>query len=346
MHLSARSSRPSRRVVIIDSSSRRYSEGGDIEQEVLDGVADVCVVHSERSDLAEQLGEADAIIAWDTVELGEDLLNRAARCRLIVRAGVGFDNIDLDVAHARNIVVANVPDYGTEEVADHTLALLLNAVRQIRRMDNAVRAGRWTWSPLRGSVPRLRGTVLGLVGFGRIGTAVARRALGFGLTVAFYDPYVPDGIEKSHGVLRYETLHDLIATVDMLSLHAPLSHETAHLIGNRELECMRPGAGLINTARGGLVDTKALVASLSHGHLGFAALDVIEGEPSVPEQLLGSERVLLTPHSAFYSNESLAELRAKSAKAVHDYLVKNRARNQVSRPRTPSFHGEHQDIPS
>jgi C-terminal binding protein len=308
-------------VVVVDSMRGGYVGDPDIEREVLEPLAAVELQRcDEGTALAGAAEAADVLIAWHHIALPGDVLGRLRRCRGIVRASVGYDNIDLAAARDLGIPVANVPDYGTEEVADHALALMLALVRRLPLLDAHVRGGGWDWQVV-GSVTRLRGATLGIVGLGRIGAAVARRAQAFGLDVAFYDPYVPNGVEKSHGLVRCEELSELIDRSWILSLHTPLTPETRHIIGRPELEQMRPGAILVNTARGDLIDNGALVEALEAGRLGGAALDVLSGEPRVPEEIRSSGRVILTPHAAFYSDASLRELRRKAAESARRLLL-------------------------
>jgi D-3-phosphoglycerate dehydrogenase/C-terminal binding protein len=317
-------------VVIIDSHRGPYLEEPDIEREVLEPCAVPVLrrVHS-TADLIGSVEHADAIISWHTIALPADLLARLEKCRGIVRAAVGYDNIDVRFAAGRGIPVCNVRDYGTEEVADHALALMLALVRNLRDGERHVRGGGWDWRVV-GSVPRLRGLPLGLVGFGRIGGAVARRAQAFGMDVAFYDPYVPSGTEKVHAVRRCESLPELLGRSRIVSLHVPLTAETRNLIGASVLESLKPDTILVNTSRGEVIDQEALLARLRAERLGGAALDVLSNEPHVPQELLHFPRVLLTPHAAFYSDQSLAELRRKAAETTRKLLLGEAVRDVVN----------------
>jgi len=318
------------RVMIVDSRRGGYLREPDIEREVLAGCAhaDLFCVNA-ADELLGRIEEADAIISWHHIALQRELLTKLQHCRGIVRASVGYDNIDLTCAAACGIPVCNIPDYGTEEVADHTLALLLALARRLRLVDRSVREGGWDWRAI-GSAPRLRGARLGIIGFGRIGSAVARRATAFGLAVGFYDPYVPSGVEKAHGVTRYETLLELLDWSQIVSLHVPLTDETRHLIGRVELARLTSETILINTARGEVIEQEALLECLAAGRLGQAGLDVLSEEPQVPDALRASDRVLLTAHSAFYADASLAELRSKAAAAARRFLLGQPERNLLN----------------
>jgi D-3-phosphoglycerate dehydrogenase / 2-oxoglutarate reductase len=248
-----------------------------------------------------------------------DVIGRLERCRAISRYGVGLDTIDLDAAGARRIAVSNVPDYCVEEVALHTIALVLAAHRRVVRGDRLVREG--TWSAVApGRVRRLEGQVLGLVGLGRIPRSVVPKALGLGLRVAAYDPFVTDDAWPAE-VERYAEPEQLAAAADFLSVHAPLTEDTRHLVDDRLLRRMQAHAVLVNTARGGLVDTDALERALAEGRLGGAALDVLETEPPPPDlPLLRRDDVIVTAHQAFYSEEALRELQRKAAENLLDAL--------------------------
>jgi D-3-phosphoglycerate dehydrogenase len=257
-----------------------------------------------------RLGEFDALLVSRT-RFGPRELDGLRRCRVLVRSGVGVDAIDLGAATARGIPVANVPDYGTEEVATHAFALLLLAARRLDLYMAGVREGDWSYrraAPLH----RLVGRTLGIVGYGRIGRAVARRAPGFGLRVIACDPYAPDD-----GAVERVALRELLARADYVSLHVPLTEETRRLIDAAALAAMKPGAILVNTARGPVVDPDALAAALASGHLAAAACDVHEVEPLPPEHpLLRQPNFLPTPHVAWYTAESQADMRRLAAEEV------------------------------
>jgi D-3-phosphoglycerate dehydrogenase len=250
-------------------------------------------------------------------------------CRAIARYGVGVDTIDLEAATARGIPVTNVPDYCVEEVALHTVALLLAAHRRVARGDRLVRSGGWgALAP--GPVRRLEGQLLGLVGCGRIPRSVAVKARALGLRVAAHDPFVDDEAWPA-GVERYRDLGELAADADFLSVHAPLTPDTRHLVDERLLRRMPRHAVLVNTARGPLVDTAALERALAEGRIGGAALDVLEDEPPPPDLgLLGRDDVVLTAHQAFYSEEALRELQRKAAESLRDALAGRRPRYLVN----------------
>ncbi len=322
-----------------------FDDDGAIERDVLGRDAELVVRRARR---AEQIPDelwagADALISYIDIPVDRALLDRLRQCRLIVRAGVGFDHVDIEAAAARGLPVCNVPDYGTTEVADHAIALMLGLARGLvsyhQRLLADPEAG-WHWSgaPL---VRRLRGLRFGVVGLGRIGTAAARRAAGLDMTVMFHDPYLADGVELALGYQRAGSLHELLANVDVVSLHCPLTSETRHLIDEAALAVLRPGALLINTARGRLIDLAALEQALREGRIDGVGLDVLPHEPPDPEHSLIQAfrrrepwldgRLLLTPHAAWFSPAGRADLRRKSAETVRDFLRQGRLRNCVNR---------------
>lgn len=293
----------------------------DIERAVLQAAGAQLVAMQARSEseLAEAVGSADGLLVC-YAPVTRRVIERAKRCRVIARYGIGVDNVDVTAATERGIVVTNVPDYCIEEVSDHALALLLACARKVALLDRGVRAGRWE---ARDAVPirRLRGQVLGLVGFGKIPRLLAAKARALGLTVLAYDPYVDAGACEEHGARKVE-LGALLAQADFVSVHAPLTPQTRGLIGEAELRRMKPTAYLINTARGPIVHEAALLRALEEGWIAGAALDVLEHEPPPADHpLLQAPRVILTPHVAFYSEESLQELQRKAAEEVARVLT-------------------------
>ena len=252
------------------------------------------------------------------------------RCKGIVRYGVGYDNVDVEAATRRGIVVCNVPDYGTDEVSDHAITLLLAVARKLIVLAEGAQRGVWSVEPAK-PVGRLRGRTLGIVGLGRIGSLTARKAQAFGIQIIAHDPYRPmhEFAERNVGRASFD---ELLQTSDYISIHAPLSPETRHLIGERELGLMKPTAFLINTARGGLVDTLALARALQAGQIAGAALDVTETEP-IPRDhpLLGLGNCLITPHAAWYSDESAAALQRLAGEEAARILLGEPARCPVNR---------------
>jgi phosphoglycerate dehydrogenase-like enzyme len=302
-----------------------------IESAILGDIADFVMARAtDESQLVPYLPSADAIMLFhDLTMLGEATFARATRCRGLVRAGVGYNNVDLEAATRHGVVVCNVPDYGTEEVADHAIMFLLALVRRLVPSHEAIRAGHWDHRTALGA-PRLRGKTFGIVGCGRIGTATALRARALGLDVVFYDPYLRQGMDKALGIRRVYRLEELLEESDFVSLHCYLDAGSHHLINARTIARMRSGAILINTSRGPVVEEDALLEALESGRIAAAGLDVVEREPLQNESLRDHPNVLFTPHTAFYSVEGYTELRTKTAEEVRRLLLGEPPRNPVN----------------
>lgn len=264
-----------------------------------------------EEELRARLGGVDALITG-TDEVSERALQAADRLKVISKHGVGLDGIDLEAARARGIVVTATPGAADHSVADMALALLLAVMRRLVTACTQTREGRWP--KLIGG--ELQGKRLGIVGLGRIGRQVARRAMGFGMEVQAYDPLPDPDWAQRHGV-RYVSLEELLRTSDVVSLHAPLTAETRRLLDAERLALLRPGAVLINTARGELVDEEALLACLREGRISGAGLDVFAVEPlPAGHPLLGMEQVVVSPHMASYTREALARMGEMAAENV------------------------------
>ncbi len=264
------------------------------------------------------------------VPITEAVIGALDGLRLIVRFGVGYDNVDVAAATRHGVSVCNVPDFGSEDIADHAFLLLLAAARKLVPMANSVQAGRWDVNEFK-PIFRLRGQTVGIVGLGRTGSAVAARARAFGMRAVAYHPNRPPEYFAERGATPVE-LDELLRTADVVSLQATLNPQTRHLIGERELGLMKPTAILVNTARGGIVDGAALARALREGQIAGAALDVVEREP-IPrdEPLLGLENCLITPHGAYYTEESVRDLKTFAAEEVARLLRGESLRNPVNR---------------
>lgn len=284
----------------------------------------VAIECGTEADLVAAARDVDAIYAGNE-PYTRRILEQLDRVRVISRPAVGFDQIDVAAATDLGIVVTHVPDYCTDEVADHAFSLLLALHRRVPWLDGAIKAGRWAQAPVyggdrpasfhAGEVPgprsQLRGQTLGIVGFGRIGRQVAERARGFGLRLLAHDPHLPATAGEPYGV-RLTDLPHLLAESDLVTIHCPLAAETRGLIGAAEFALMKPTAMLVNTARGPIVDLGALVDALRDGQIAAAALDVTDPEPPPADSpLLTLPNLLLTPHSAYYSDRSRAEVRRR-----------------------------------
>jgi D-3-phosphoglycerate dehydrogenase / 2-oxoglutarate reductase len=271
---------------------------------------------ANRSSIRSALNRADAVIN-QFMPLDADLITTMSRCLVIVRYGVGFDGIDVAAATQAGICVANVPDYGTQEVALHAISLLLAAHRRLLTYDAALRQGRW----LKGAqvvppIPRIKGLTLGIVGFGRIGRAVAAHAESLGMHRLTYDPYISRSSAMDVGAILVDYA-TLLRQSDFVTFHVPLSPETRHLLGQREIDQMKPSAVVINTSRGAVVDTVTLARALQEGRLAGAGIDVFEHEPLKPNHpLRAAPNTVLTPHVAWYSEEATQTLKRRVAEEV------------------------------
>lgn len=271
--------------------------------------------------------DADAVLTT-YAKVTAEMIPQLTRCRVIGRFGIGVDNVDIPAATSAGIVVTRVPDYCLDEVSDHTMALLLALVRKIPSSNTRTQGGKWE---MRAVVPihRLRGTVLGLVAFGQIPQLVAPKAQSFGIRVVAYDPFVPKQVAEQAGV-ELVGFDELVQISDYISIHTPLLPATKHLFNADVLRRMKPTAYLINTARGPIIDEAALANALEQGHIAGAGLDVMEQEPPPGSPLFGRDNVIVTPHTSFYSEESLVDLQTKAAEDVVRVLTGQAPRNAVN----------------
>lgn len=337
---------PSLRLLTPDA---QYSDDGVVERRTAGTDVQFDIFRERTPDRLPDaaLAAADGIVVWHEMAIDAAFVGRIPRCRIIVRAGVGFDHIDLAATGRAGIPVCNTPDYGTSEVADHAIALMLALCRGIIPYHEALQAdpvGNFVtrFDPERTPVVRrLRGRVLGIVGLGRIGIATALRAKAFGMRVIAYDPYAPAGIEIATGVERLMNLDAVLAESDVVSLHCPLTTETEGMIGQAALAAMKRDAILINTARGAIVDVPALLAALERGDIAGAGIDVLPVEPPRPEdaivdayrRLAGSAlagRLILSPHAAWSSPESVVDARRLAVETALLHLRDGRLRNLVN----------------
>ena len=288
------------------------------------------------------LADADAVINYSATQFVGARPEQFAKAKVAVRAGVGFDNLDLAGWGAKGVPVCNVPDYGTTEVADHAIALMLSLTRGTSAYAPSLVAGgpkNWHFgnAPL---VRRHRGAVFGVIGLGRIGLAAARRAAAFDMRVVFFDPYLSNGADLSTGYDRVHSLDELMATADVVSVHAPLNDETRSLLGAKAFAAAKPGLIVINTARGPIIELDALEGALRQDKMAGAGIDVLPNEPTDMDHPLFAawrrgedwiaDRLMVTPHAAFYSPASMIDLRLKSVEVVHALLVEGRLTNCVN----------------
>ena len=315
----------------------------DMERDVAGPDAELINARQNRFDAIElrDWERADAIVVA-RMPMDAEAISHLKRARIIVRNGVGFDIVDLKAAGEAGIAVCNVPDYGTTEVADSAIAMMMCFARGTPALDAALRLDiKGNWSHVHNVTgKRLRGACYGVVGLGRIGTASALRARAFGMHVAFYDPGLPNGAELALGITRARSLEELLGMADVVSVHAPLTDETRGMINASAVAAMKPGAYLINTARGPICDTSALLDGLKSGKLGAVGLDVLPKEPGLAEDPLVAAwqanepwirgRVLLNPHAAFYSPDSVVDLRRKAIETAWFYLTEGTLANCVN----------------
>src|SRR6266568_4858744 len=281
------------------------------------------IVLTAKDTLNAEIVDADALIVRSATKVTAELLDKAPKLRAVGRAGVGVDNIDLEAATKRGVLVMSTPGGNAVSVAEHTLALLLALARQVPRLDKAIHEGRWEKSSAAGT--EVRGKTLGLIGLGRIGTEVAVRAEAFDMRVLAYDPYISEAAAREVSV-ELVPLEKLLAESDFVSLHTALSPSTQNLISVANIKKMKKGARLINTARGELIDEAALAEALKSGKLAGAAVDVFAEEPPKNSPLVGLPNVIATPHVAGSTTE------AQEAVQIKDYLAEGIIRNAVNLP--------------
>ncbi len=273
----------------------------------------------ERTDLAEgdlaaEIGPYDALIIRSATNVTAEVLAAAENLKVIARAGIGLDNVDVEAATRRGVMVVNAPRSNVVSAAEQTMALLLAQARNVPQAHAALKAGSWERSKWEGV--ELAGKTIGVIGLGRVGALVAHRAAGFGMRVIAFDPYVGAERAKEMGVDVMPTLEALLVQADFVTIHLPRTDDTEGLIGAHELSLMKPGARLVNTARGGIVDEAALAKSLEDGHLGGAALDVFATEPTTDSPLFGFDNVVVTPHLG----ASTAEAQDKAGTTVAEMV--------------------------
>jgi len=312
------------------------------ERQLLGDIADLsCLDAASERDLVGRIEDADAVMLYHNIAITRETIARLTRCKLIVRCGVGYDNVDFRFARERGIPVGNVPDYGTEEVADSAIALTLSLTRGVNFFNNRLqrKQGAWTFQQAT-PISRLRGRVFAIIGLGRIGTATAIRAKALGMDVAFYDPLKQDGYDKALGIRRVEKLDDLLREAFVVSVHCPLTPDSRHIIDARSIALMPNGSYLVNTARGATVDATAIPEAIRTGKLAGAGIDVFPDEPPPDDHPLllawrdpadpCHDRVILNPHAAFYSEEGLLDMRVKGAQACRRALLGEPLRNVVN----------------
>ena len=305
-------------------------ESLEVEKKTLAGLAELVALQTKKPDeFIAEAKDCDALLNTYAGPITADVMAQMPRCKIIARYGIGVDTIDLDAATQAGIIVTNNPTYCIEEVAEHTMALLLSAARKIAFYDRQVRAGQWAVPPGK-PLYRLSGSTLGLVGYGNIARQVAVRAAAFGMRVLFADPFIKAGQFDTPG--EKTELPAMLATADYISLHPPLMPQTRKMINDEAFSRMKPNAILINCARGPIVDTEALVRALDAGKIAGCALDTIDPEPLPdPHPLRGRENVIINPHAAWYSEQAMVGLQAGAPGEVRRVLSGEWPINVVNR---------------
>ena len=319
-----------------------YRPPFDIEAEALGGgtVEFIDFNSRDENDFDEDsLGKLDALLVYHA-RITDKTLARLDRCRIIVRYGVGVDNMDLDALRRRDIPLCNSPDYGVEEIAATAASHILNLWRRISAYDRACRTYEEGWAQnIQKPILRMSEATLGVVGVGRMGAALIQLMKPFGCRILGFDPHQPPGHEDRVGYERAETLAELLAAADAISLHCVLTPETAGLVDQAFIAAMKPGALLVNTARGGLFkDLDVVEQGLKSGQLGGLGTDVLPTEPPLDHPLIRAwrddapwlrDRLVITPHTAFYSEKALYDMRYKAAETIALFFEKNELRNHI-----------------
>jgi len=286
----------------------------DIEKSILGDIAEIIAAPDTKSDTLRKLVPNIDVIMFNWAEVPENILHEAKQCIQLSRFGVGIDNIPVKLATELGILVTNIPDYCVDEVTDQAMALILSLNRQILYFSKQTKIN------LNSPVSRLRNQTLGLLGFGRQGTLMAKKARSFGMNVITFDPFIPDNVLKTEKVHRVE-FDELLANSDFLSIHTPLNEDTKGLLGLSEFKKMKKSSYVVNVARGGIIQTNAITQALKENIIAGAGLDVTEPEPLPDDHPLRTlKNAILTPHTAFFSQESLQELSRRTAQQVKDTL--------------------------
>jgi D-3-phosphoglycerate dehydrogenase len=327
------------KVVISDSD---YGDDAAVERAILEPIGARVVLLQAKSepDLFAEAVDCDAIVN-QYARVGAATIGVMRRCRQIARFGIGVDIVDVEAATAAGILVTNVRDYCTEEVADHAIALWLALARKLNAYDRATHRGVWRWQS-GAPVHRIRGRTMGIVSFGKIGRAIGARALAFGIELVVHDPYVPVETITALGGRKVDK-DELLTRADYIMMQVPMTPETRHFLGAREFGLVKPGVLLVNTGRGPTVDNRALYDAILSGRVAGAALDDPEEEPAkkaawnpADNPLFGLDNVLVTPHAAYYSEQSIRLARETAASEVRRVLLGERPRNPVNNVRLAS----------
>ena len=289
----------------------------DIEKNFFDSKNIELVVSKNKSDLKKQIVDADGLLfCFESID--EDILRSSKNLKVAQRYGIGVDNINIEVATELGIVVSNIPDYCIDEVSDHAMSMILSLNRLLTRDSDLVKKGLWNEIKKDKRVYRLSEATLGLLGFGRIGRRISKKAKNFGLKVIAYDPYLN---EKEIDDVEIHSLNKVLKDSNIISLHLPLTEQTNHIIDTEQFDLMNKDTILINVSRGGLINEEALIENLNNGKIRGAGLDVIESSTDKTNDLFSFDNVIITPHTAFFSQESSEELQLRSSMQLYDVLT-------------------------
>lgn len=289
----------------------------DIEKKFFDSKNIELVVSKNKSDLKKQIVDADGLLfCFESID--EDILRSSKNLKVAQRYGIGVDNINIEVATELGIVVSNIPDYCIDEVSDHAMSMILSLNRLLARDSDLVKKGLWNEIKKDKRVYRLSEATLGLLGFGRIGRRISKKAKNFGLKVIAYDPYLN---EKEIDDVEIHSLNKVLKDSNIISLHLPLTEQTNHIIDTEQFDLMNKDTILINVSRGGLINEEALIENLNNGKIRGAGLDVIESSIDKTNDLFSFDNVIITPHTAFFSQESSEELQLRSSMQLYDVLT-------------------------
>jgi len=305
-------------------------ENGDKEQAILGRIgAKVQQFHCTNESEVIDAARNAHLIMCDASPITRNVIHSVSKLVGVVEYGIGYDNIDVNAATEKDVLVCNVPDFMTSEVADHAVALILALTRKLDRIGRSTRDGKWNWREFR-PVSSLEGKTVGIIGFGNIGRQVAERMRSFGTDVMAYDPYVSRESKEKLGA-RSSNLNELLEASDIISIHVPLNKETRQLIGRKELAKLKESVILVNTSRGSVLDQEALVESIRKGSIAAAGLDVLAKEPpSASDPILGFENVIVTPHIGWYSEQSSARLQENAALEAERILTGNPPKHPVN----------------
>jgi len=289
----------------------------DIEKKFFDSKNIELVVSKNKSDLKKQIVDADGLLfCFESID--EDILRSSKNLKVAQRYGIGVDNINIEVATELGIVVSNIPDYCIDEVSDHAMSMILSLNRLLARDSDLVKKGLWNEIKKDKRVYRLSEATLGLLGFGRIGRRISKKAKNFGLKVIAYDPYLN---EKEIDDVEIHSLNKVLKDSNIISLHLPLTEQTNHIIDTEQFDLMNKDTIIINVSRGGLINEEALIENLNNGKIRGAGLDVIESSTDKTNGLFSFDNVIITPHTAFFSQESSEELQLRSSMQLYDVLT-------------------------